>query len=157
MERPLTIAGRFLNEAPVNLMAMADALGLTVNMNTEMPSNLSGRIVRGGEASAGYHIEVNRAHSPYRKRFTLAHEIAHYLLHRDQIGDGIEDSALYRSRLSDQVEVEANRLAAQILMPPKLVRDVYNAGLRWLAGLSQAFQVSEEAMRIRLQQLRLAP
>jgi Zn-dependent peptidase ImmA (M78 family) len=85
----------------------------------------------------------------------LAHEIAHYLLHRNLIGDGIEDTALYRSRLSDTVEVEANRQAASMLMPAPLVRRVYNAGLRWLQGLSSAFQVSEEAMRIRLQQLRL--
>lgn len=79
---------------------MAEALGLTVNMDASLPRNISGRIVRGGNGRAGYYIKVNGAHSPYRKRFTLAHEIAHHLLHRDQIGDGIEDNALYRSRLS---------------------------------------------------------
>lgn len=64
---------------------------------------------------------------------------------------------MYRSHLSDYLEVQANSNAAKILMPATLVRRVYGAGLQWLAGLSQAFQVSEDAMRIRLKQLRLAP
>lgn len=156
-DTPLSIAGRFLHEAPVDVVAMAHALGLTVDMASDMPPDLSGRILRRPDDPQGYHIEINRAHSPNRKRFTLAHEIAHYLLHRELIGDGVEDSALYRSRLSDQTEIEANTMAANILMPPDLVRRVYRAGLKWIAGLSAAFQVSEEAMRIRLKQLRLVP
>jgi predicted transcriptional regulator len=156
-ENALVIAGEFLNRAPVDVEAMAEALGLTVNMNAPMPPNLSGSIRRGGNGRAGYRIEVNGSHSPNRKRFTLAHEIAHFILHRDLIGNGIEDNAMYRSGLSEPVEIEANRMAAQILMPTALVRDVYKAGLRYIGGLSSAFGVSEEAMRIRLEQLRLAP
>jgi hypothetical protein len=156
-DRPLAIAGRFLHAAPVDVVAMAAELGLGVDLGAELPPEMSGRIRRGGINRAGYHIEVNRAHSANRKRFTLAHEIAHYLLHRDLIGDGIEDSALYRSRLSDEIEIEANRLAAHILMPAALVKNIFRAGLRYVAGLSAAFQVSEDAMRIRLRQLRLAP
>ena len=154
---PLEIAGRFLQEAPVDLLAMADALGLSVTMDAPLGPDISGRITRGGTSPSGYHIEINGAHSPNRRRFTLAHEIAHYLLHRDLIGDGIEDDALYRSRLSNETEAEANRLAARILMPPDLVMKLFRAGLKSLAGLSAAFHVSEEAMRIRLKQLRLAP
>lgn len=154
---PFAIVEGFLHEAPVDLMAMSEALGLTVDMAAKMGTEQSGRILRKGNGKSGYHIEVNGSHSDYRKRFTLAHEVAHFLLHRDLIGDGIEDSALYRSRLGDPAEYEANRLAAQILMPAPLVRNVYKAGLKWLAGLSAAFAVSEEAMRIRLKQLGLAP
>lgn len=156
-DTPLGVAGPFLRSAPVDVEAMAEALGLAVNMDAALPADISGRIMRGGNGPAGYYIELNGRHSFNRRRFTLAHEIAHYLLHRDKIGDGVEDNALYRSRLSDYIEIEANRLAAQILMPAKLVRDIHDAGLRQPAGLSQAFQVSEEAMRIRLEQLRLGP
>jgi Zn-dependent peptidase ImmA (M78 family) len=126
-------------------------------MAVPMESSVSGRIIRRLGGAAGFHIEINGAHPLARQRFTLAHEISHYLLHRELIGDGIEDTALYRSRLSDDREIEANRLAAQILMPAQLVRDVYRAGLKFVAGLSAAFQVSDAAMRIRLKQLRLAP
>jgi Zn-dependent peptidase ImmA (M78 family) len=135
---------------------MADALGLSVNMNASLSPEVSGRIIRGGHAASGYHIDVNAAHSSNRKRFTLAHEIAHFLLHRELIGDGIEDNGLYRSRLSDFIEVEANKMAAQMLMPAAMVREVYRA-VRSLVGLTGAFQVSEDAMRIRLKELRLAP
>ena len=102
-----------------------------------------------------YSIEVNGAHSHARQRFTLAHEIAHYLLHRDQIGDGITDDALYRSGLGDYIETEANRLAAELTMPAKLVRTYWRAGIRNLAQLCKNFEVSEAALRIRLKQLRL--
>lgn len=86
---------------------------------------------------------------------TLAHEISHYLLHREFIGDAIEDNALYRSALGDRIEIEANQQAARMLMPAALVRGVYNAGLRSLIGLAFAFQVSGEAMKIRLERLGL--
>jgi Zn-dependent peptidase ImmA (M78 family) len=152
----MAVAGSFLHTAPVDLLGMADALGLSVDMAAMLSPDLSGRIIRNGRGVSGYHIDVNSEHSANRKRFTLAHEIAHYLLHRHLIGDGIEDNALYRSRLSDAVEVEANKLAAQIIMPAALVRDVYRF-VKSLTGLTAAFQVSEDALRIRLKELRLAP
>jgi hypothetical protein len=154
---PLAVAGTFLHEVPVDLLAMAEALGLGVDLNATLHAGVSGRILHGGPGQAGYHIEVNGAHSANRKRFTLAHEISHYLLHCDQIGDGIEDNGLYRSQLGDLAEIEANRLATQMLMPASVVRNVFRAGLKHRAGLSAAFQVSDEAMRIRLRQLGLEP
>jgi len=153
---PMAVASSFLHTAPVDLLGMAGSLGLTVDMDARLSADVSGQIIRAGTGSAGYHIDVNKAHSPNRKRFTLAHEIAHYLLHRDLIGDGIEDDALYRSRLGGAVEVEANKLAAQMLMPAQLVRNVYRL-VKDMAGLTAAFQVSDEAMRIRLRELRLGP
>lgn len=154
---PLEIAGEFLNEAPVDVLGMARALGLSVDMQAPLAPEISGRITLVNADPPTYRIEVNRSHSEKRKRFTLAHEIAHYLLHRDLIGDGIEDNALYRSRLSNEIEAQANRLAARILMPPELVRKIYRAGVKSLSGLCAAFEVSEDAMRIRLEQLGLAP
>jgi Zn-dependent peptidase ImmA (M78 family) len=150
---PMSIAASFFHTAPVDLEKMAGALGLSVNMNAKLPADVSGSIIR---SDRSYRIDVNSTHSFNRKRFTLAHEIAHYLLHRDLIGDGIQDNALYRSRLSDFIEIQANKLAAQMLMPAPLVRDVYRV-VKSLVGLTAAFQVSEEAMRIRLKELGLAP
>jgi hypothetical protein len=152
---PMSVAGSFLNKAPVDLLGMANKLGISVDPDAPMKPDTSGRLIRIKNTESGFHIDLNGAHSAYRKRFTLAHELAHYLLHRDQIGDGVNDNAMYRSDLSDQLEVEANSLAAQILMPASLVRSLYRGGLMYLSGLSNAFQVSEEAMRIRLRQLRL--
>ena len=149
------IISAFLASAPVNLEGMAEALGLTVDTNADLPDDASGRISRMPANPLQYKIEVNHRHSSRRKRFTLAHEISHYLLHRDQIGDGVTDSAMYRSRLSDYIETEANRLAAELIMPANLLRPVWRAGFRSLVDLCNRFDVSEEALRIRLKQLRL--
>ncbi|HCM3005245.1 TPA: ImmA/IrrE family metallo-endopeptidase, partial [Klebsiella pneumoniae] len=96
-----------------------------------------------------------------RQRFTLAHEIAHFLLHRDRIGDGITDDILYRSKLSDFMEVQANRLAADILMPghlleKKLLELTQTVELRdeqKIERLAEVAGVSTTAIKIRLGKL----
>ena len=91
-----------------------------------------------------------------RLRFTLAHEIAHYVLHRDLMGGvGLIDDALYRSKLGAWYERQANRMAADILMPAALVRGLYRGGMRSLAFSSETLDVSDAAVRIRLSELGL--
>jgi Zn-dependent peptidase ImmA (M78 family) len=136
---------------PVKLSSLAKELGLRVISST-LPPGISGEIRPGGD---GFMISVNRHDSARRQRFTVAHEIAHFLIHRDQIGNGISDDVLYRSSLSDAREAEANRLAAEILVPRSTLEtkrdELSNLGDEELvASLSSLFEVSEAAMRIRL-------
>jgi predicted transcriptional regulator len=149
---PVEIVGSFLDRVPVDLEGMARSLGLGVQRDPDMPSDISGKIEKAG---AGYRITVNGKHPPQRQRFTLAHEIAHYVLHRDLIGDGVIDNAMYRSaRLSDEIERQANRYAADLLMPAVAVRRLFRReGVRSLADLSERFDVSREAVNIRLKDL----
>ena len=119
-EEQQKIISRTQETLPVKVGAVAMELGLIVRSAT-LPVGISGEIRPDKDSRAGYKIRVNRHEAKTRQRFTLAHEISHYLLHKDQIGDGIEDSILYRSNLSDRREAEANRLAADILMPWHLV------------------------------------
>ncbi|MFD0388681.1 ImmA/IrrE family metallo-endopeptidase [Tistrella bauzanensis] len=142
----------FQTEAPVPVVALARRLGLKV-YDEETNAAISGRLVRdtarGGPS--GYAVYVNGAHHRNRKRFTLAHEIAHFLLHRHLLEAGIvEDDALYRSHLSNAIESEANRMAAEILMPWHLIDQAIDQGITAPADLASLFQVSETAMRIRL-------
>ena len=143
--------------APVQVVPIADALGLTVYRATDWSDETSGMIVldpqRGGDC--GYAIYVNAKHSEVRRRFTIAHEVAHFVLHRDLIGDGITEDALYRSGFSDSVEREANGLAAEILMPRHLVRAWVSKGLRDPSELANMFDVSKQAMEFRLANLGL--
>lgn len=142
------------NDIPVRLSEVARRLGLTVRSST-LPAGISGEI---RPARGSFEIKVNRHDSKGRQRFTVAHELAHYLLHRDQIGQGVTDDALYRSSLSDAREAEANRLAAEILMPLPAVRaalEAYGGPIEERsASLAQLFGVSEVAFDIRLGQLR---
>jgi Zn-dependent peptidase ImmA (M78 family) len=150
---PVEVVGRFLNKAPVDLLAIAQALGLQVEtVWFDEDHDAAGKIERSGQT---YTVSINALDNARRQRFTLAHEIAHYVLHRDLIGDGITDRGLYRSRLSDAIETQANRYAANLLMPAALVRTAWRDGNRSLTGVAELFNVSTEAARIRLQELGL--
>lgn len=143
---------QFQRDAPVRLPNLARELGVPVKSATLAPG-ISGEI-RPNDGN-GFVIRVNRHDAHVRQRFTVAHELAHFLLHSENIGDGIEDDILYRSTLSDRREQEANRLAADILMPDQLVQNEYNAarenGIEDIVlHLAGRFGVSEAAMRIKL-------
>ena len=145
------VISRHQEVIPVKLGGLAKDFGLRV-LSSTLPSGISGEI---RPQDGSFVISVNRHDSSYRQRFTVAHEIAHFLLHRDQIGSGIRDDVLYRSNLSDQREAEANRLAAEILMPKDKVEQALKnvrhlSEVERTAALSEAFEVSEVAMRIRL-------
>jgi hypothetical protein len=142
----------FQKGAPVNVTTIANDLGLNVWELTDLQENISGKLfpdVKHGGKS-GYSIGVNAREAYVRKRFTVAHEIAHFLLHRDQIRNGIQEDTFYRGGLSTQAEVEANKLAADILMPYHLIREISSQGIREIKELAKRFEVSEAAMKIRL-------
>jgi len=149
-----SVVMRHMKEVPVRLGALAADLGLTVKLSS-LPTGISGQIERCGE---GYEIKINRHETRERQRFTLAHEIAHYLLHQsyiDAVDGGIKDNVLYRSGAPHRIEYEANRLAADLVMPPfkiddeisKIERELSEAELEVLA---HRFGVSKAAMEIRI-------
>lgn len=111
------IIEQFQQEAPVDVVGIAEALG--IHVWEERLGSISGKLfpdkLNGG--TSGYSIVVNKTESEPRKRFTVAHELAHYILHRSDLENGIVEDALFRSGLSSKQETEANRLAADILMP----------------------------------------
>lgn len=137
---------------PIQVMPIAKELGLKVYTVGGWPEDVSGKILRDKErgGSSGYAIYVNALHAPVRRRFTIAHEIGHYVLHRSLIGDGVEDDGLYRSKLSGGIEAEANRFAAELLMPLPLLQNKLDAGEDSVANLAETFEVSKSSMSIRL-------
>lgn len=100
---------------PVPVGQVADRLGIEV-LSVTLPTEISG-LIRRNEHGV-FEIHVNNTDAAVRQRFTVCHEIAHYLLHRPLIdGEGITDNILYRSKLSNKQEAEANKLGAAILLP----------------------------------------
>ena len=79
-----------------------------------------------------------------RKRFTIAHEIAHFILHSDQLVRGDIEETLYRGGLSDRLETEANKLAADILMPLSLIEKLIGEGAlhRGASGRSRGLKTA---------------
>ncbi|MGY0791567.1 ImmA/IrrE family metallo-endopeptidase [Azospirillum argentinense] len=134
---------------PVDLMGIAREFGINV-FTAELGPNLSGLIRRdpmGG--SSGYVILVNKDHPPNRQRFTIAHELAHFVLHCGRQDGEIRDDQFYRF-LPGPLEREANELAAEILMPWTLINRLTTAGVNDLADLAKELMVSRQALAIRL-------
>jgi hypothetical protein len=153
------ILERFQHTAPVDVTALAEALGLAVWEDDDLSEGVSGKLFQDKEAGGpeGYSISV-RASDPYvRRRFTVAHEIGHFVLHRNRIGSSLTDDGFYRSNLSSWEEVEANQFAARALMPRELLKQHIQAYGIAPALLSTIFKVSESAMRIRIESLKKSP
>lgn len=105
--------------------------------------------------------------SPGRRRFTIAHEIGHLLLHvpasrqayYDRPSDirEIEDEEAGRVPELRRREREANLFARELLMPEALVSEEARATGSNLPALADRFEVSVPAMRLRLRLLKLLP
>lgn len=155
--------------APVDLAKLAAALGVQLH-KAEVEDNVSGVLLVEGDER---HVFVNKAHSSNRQRFSIAHELGHFVLHHKH-GDrlhidthyglyqraGTAGSDAYRqpgSRTTPQQEREANQFASALLMPAELVVAAAEDKDLWdevdVAALASLFHVSEQAMAIRLQQL----
>lgn len=96
-----------------------------------------------------------------RLRFTCAHELAHWILHkRLYIGTG-ESAALAPAVKEDDMEIQANILGSALLMPmPQVKRCFYQlrpgrSAQTLVADMADLFQVSRQAMRIRLENHKL--
>lgn len=148
----------FLVEHPVKLGKLATSLGVKIKVSS-LGAGVSGQISR---EDGGYVIRVNRNETRERQRFTIGHELAHFLLHRvviDASPNGITDTVLYRSGAPEHVEFEANRLAADIVMPMELVEHELQEDFGGriteasIEALANRFEVSKAAMEIRLSNL----
>jgi Zn-dependent peptidase ImmA (M78 family) len=100
-------------------------------------------------------IEYNIMDSNERTRFTVAHELGHFLLGHKNVP---RDTSATMSRSRDPKEVAANRFAAELLMPAAAVRKLFFRGdYADVDKLADAFKVSRAAMSYRLVNLGLIP
>ena len=144
----------YLSEYPVKLGAIAKRLGVKVLLST-LPRGTSGQI---GQENGEFVIRINRHEAKHRQRFTLAHELAHYLLHRALIvaEGGWSENVLLRSGQPASVEHEANRLASDLVIPSAQLAEAtakYSGPMTGevIEDLARSFRVSAAAMEIKLQ------
>lgn len=98
-----------------------------------------------------------------RERFTLAHELGHFMLHIAPSFNNYEkeDKTIEWNRDSnwDIQEMEANRFAAELLMPNELIKkevstlDPQEEKENKIEKLANAFNVSKQAIKYRLQSM----
>lgn len=112
-ERLLSRAG--VDSFPVPLTDIADQLCLLVQ---EAPlESLEGCLVTDGHTGG---ILLNANCQDRRRRFTFAHELGHYVLHRQRQGS-FHDQEKELFSPSSRVEFEASAFASYLLMPPALL------------------------------------
>lgn len=148
----LKMAG--INNPPVDVYKVAKVLDFDV-IPFDYPDKYSGQIFIEGDIKS---IGVNKNHSKTRQRFTIAHEIGHYInghIYYDETGDMYKDECFdFRNPLHQQ-EKEANLFAAELLVPKDfIVKDLVKFGLD-IPKLTELYQVSGQMMWIRLTSLGL--
>jgi len=102
------------------------------------------------------------ARSPQRKRFTIAHEIGHWVLHARRGGapgyrKGCAPVEIREEGASANPEREANEFANELVMPEELISTIAPACGFNLALLAERFEVSVRALELRLIRLDLLP
>lgn len=149
---------------PIDVERVAKHLQLKIAY-AELGEGVSGLLISKGDRTA---IAVQGSDASNRKRFTIAHEIGHfYLRHQFEPGEHVHVDHGHvitprNSRSStgvDPKEIEANQFAACLLMPTKLlearIKALRTRSLRdsHVTYLANEFEVSEQAMTIRLSTL----
>lgn len=97
-------------------------------------------------------LSVNSQHPSVRQRYTLGHELGHYLYHRKSV-KSFEDTTFFRSNQKSSMEYIADLFAAQLLMPEVNIRILLKNGVRTVKEMASKFDVSLQAMKYRLEQL----
>lgn len=114
-----------------------------------------------------FKIYINSTHSTKRQRFTFAHELGHYFLHRNILEEKSllvdeNKSYLFRKNLYEniskemqEIEEEANEFAWNLLMPEDKFKELFKQTEWNTLVLSEAFDVSIPAVEYRSYKLKL--
>ena len=143
----------------MDLYGVAESLGIKVLRHSLKDDDSGVLLVKDGRAI----VILNSKHHENRQRFSLAHELAHYYLHRQE---GFE--IFHRDQISSlgmkRIEIEANTFAAELLMPEEelkawaLSAELDPLGVdvdRAIARKAEELGVSQQALNIRLERLGL--
>lgn len=146
---------------PVDPAVLAKKLGIKV-FSAPLKMDLSGVLIRSsGDVPLIY---VNENDAPARQRFSVAHEIGHYVLHSDLKGDfsDTRDEISLNFRRTEESddqdearrrrEIQANKFAASLLMPGEVLRRVIKKNDD-LSDLAEIFGVSIAAIGYRVNDL----
>jgi len=150
----------YRSKLAVDAYGLAKALDLEV-VESELEPNISGVIEPSGSS---FRITLNKEDHKFRKRFTLAHELGHWLYHSHLIGAGVGDDRLYYSSDTERFyntsirrrhENQANAFAAWLLIPDGLLeKDLcsFRGKPDW-SYLSNRYQISKAALKIKARHL----
>jgi len=138
---------------PVDPVSIANKLKIMVSSDPVGLGETSGEYDPTGTPQTGPLIRYNPNDPRVRQRFTVAHELGHYVLghglsHRDTSGNFTMSPRL------NAEERNANQFAAALLMPEGTVKALIEVrGMTSLRELASIFNVSKAAMTFRVKDL----
>lgn len=148
-----------MNEIPVPVEEIAKRMGIKV-LAFDLGSDVSGVLhIKDDSASIGYNPNESRV----RQRFTIAHELGHFILHKNLEKIFVDNESYFVVKLRSNVsgdfkqESEANAFAAALLMPKVFIQkevknskgfDLSDNGM--IVELARKFEVSIPAMSYRI-------
>jgi Zn-dependent peptidase ImmA (M78 family) len=157
-----------ISSVPVPVEKIAKAAGAIIR-HSPLDEELSGMIyIKNGQPIIG----VNALHHPNRQRFTIAHEIGHLEMHRDLITEQIHVDKEFRVEMgvlnrdmrsalgTEQVEIDANRFAAALLVPRPFIEEALKTQRSDIdddapiEALAKKLRVSRQMLEYRIRNLR---
>ncbi len=148
---------------PVDIEEIVEALGLEIVPEPGLKKDygIDAGITSDFEAILVDAQSYNSEAYLNRVRFSLAHELGHFVLHRDfyqkntrHSKDSFED---FLFSLSDYqyriIEHQANVFAGRLLVPDDKIIDIAVTGRREIAESSRVFQVSEKVILRRFEEI----
>lgn len=129
---------------PVDVVAIAAKMGIEI-MELSLPSWFFGVLMR---VEGDPYIVLNKTMPDHRKRFTIGHELAHYVLHNEAF-------AYMKNCKREHFHREADIFAAELCMPTFLVAREAEAWFNDYRFLAKMFGVGETAMVRKLQEIGL--
>lgn len=131
---------------PVDVIEIAKANDIKI-FEAALDKKISGAIRYNYETS-NFEILVNKNDAKVRQRFTIAHEIGHFFLHKEMLKDDvIHVDIMYR--MTNEQEKEVDYFAGALLINKTLLEKMKNEG-NSITELANLFDVSVSAMTVRL-------
>ncbi len=145
-------------KAPIDVISLANLYDIKV-YGIKTKNEISGAITYDKDEDY-FEILVNTNNAKTRQRFTIAHELGHYFLHKEMLKDSnMHIDALYRTTTdmknvdTKELEKEVDYFAGALLMNRELLEKLSKEyGIEELAKI---FDVSTSAVIVRMKVLGL--
>ena len=145
-------------ETPDDIDVEAIARHLGARVRYDQLSQCEARIVGDQDAAI---ITIDRSVSLQRQRFSICHELGHWIYHRGQLLSCQADDIELPSADSNNLERAADRFASELLMPSYLFAPIAESlgppSMRVIQKLSEVFRTSKTATAIRLVEINQRP
>lgn len=157
MNNPTKILNELIYEYNLNIEGAIDIENLISKMNIRLVTTELEEGILGAAKVEGLKrliVISSRVYNEEQKRFTLAHELGHILIHRGIHYFSKEDFDIICT--SKQKEDEADRFAVELLLPSRIIEDIIKkneVNFELIKKIAQKYKMSLTSTAIRVTEL----